>query len=73
MRCSHLTVSSVGEIFKSCSMTNLRSVKLWGAIAMLTLKPGKWIIHCHIAHHTTNNNVEMKGGGGLMMLMEVNT
>jgi FtsP/CotA-like multicopper oxidase with cupredoxin domain len=32
--------------------------------------PGKWLIHCHIAHHTTNNNVEMHGGGGLMMLIE---
>jgi hypothetical protein len=24
--------------------------------------PGKWLIHCHIGHHTTNNNVEMNGG-----------
>jgi hypothetical protein len=35
------------------------------------LKPGKWLIHCHIAHHTKNNNVETKGGGGLMMVIEV--
>ncbi len=35
------------------------------------LKPGKWLIHCHIPHHTTNNNVEMDGGGGLMMVIEV--
>ena len=21
-------------------------------------RPGKWLIHCHIGHHTTNNNVE---------------
>lgn len=35
------------------------------------LRPGKWLIHCHIAHHTTNNNVETKGGGGLMMTIEV--
>ena len=35
------------------------------------LKPGKWLIHCHISHHTTNNNVEMKGGGGLMMIIDV--
>jgi hypothetical protein len=35
------------------------------------LKPGKWLIHCHIGHHTTNNNVEMQGGGGLMMLIQV--
>ena len=31
------------------------------------LKPGKWMIHCHIPHHTTNNNTEEQGGGGLMM------
>jgi FtsP/CotA-like multicopper oxidase with cupredoxin domain len=35
------------------------------------LKPGKWMIHCHISHHTTNNNVEQDGGGGLMMHIEV--
>lgn len=35
------------------------------------LKPGKWMIHCHILHHTTNNNVEQHGGGGLMMHIEV--
>jgi FtsP/CotA-like multicopper oxidase with cupredoxin domain len=35
------------------------------------LNPGKWLIHCHIGHHTTNNNVEMNGGGGLMMLIDV--
>lgn len=35
------------------------------------LKPGKWMIHCHILHHTTNNNVEHDGGGGLMMHIEV--
>jgi FtsP/CotA-like multicopper oxidase with cupredoxin domain len=33
--------------------------------------PGKWLIHCHIPHHTTNNNMEMKGGGGLMMIIDV--
>jgi FtsP/CotA-like multicopper oxidase with cupredoxin domain len=33
-------------------------------------RPGKWLIHCHIGHHTTNNNVEMSGGGGLMMLID---
>jgi hypothetical protein len=32
--------------------------------------PGKWLIHCHIGHHTTNNNVEASGGGGLMMTIE---
>lgn len=36
-------------------------------------KPGKWLIHCHIPHHTTNNNAEMKGGGGLMMVIDVSS
>lgn len=35
------------------------------------LKPGKWLIHCHINHHATNNNVETNGGGGLMMVIDV--
>jgi FtsP/CotA-like multicopper oxidase with cupredoxin domain len=34
-------------------------------------QPGKWLIHCHIGHHTTNNNVESNGGGGLMMVINV--
>jgi len=34
-------------------------------------QPGKWLVHCHIPHHTTNNNVEHKGGGGLTMILEV--
>jgi len=34
-------------------------------------RPGKWLIHCHIPHHTTNNNVEEKGGGGLMTVIDV--
>jgi FtsP/CotA-like multicopper oxidase with cupredoxin domain len=34
-------------------------------------EPGKWILHCHIPHHTLNNNVEEKGAGGLTMLIEV--
>jgi FtsP/CotA-like multicopper oxidase with cupredoxin domain len=34
-------------------------------------QPGKWLIHCHIGHHTTNNNTEMQGGGGLMMIINV--
>jgi FtsP/CotA-like multicopper oxidase with cupredoxin domain len=33
--------------------------------------PGKWLLHCHINHHTTNNNVETEGGGGLMLIIEV--
>jgi manganese oxidase len=32
---------------------------------------GKWLIHCHIPHHTTNNNTEMHGGGGLMIVIAV--
>lgn len=32
--------------------------------------PGKWLIHCHIGHHTTNNNMEMDGGGGLMVVID---
>ena len=34
-------------------------------------RPGKWLLHCHIPHHTTNNNVEKNGGGGLTMVIEV--
>lgn len=32
-----------------------------------TLRPGKWLVHCHIPHLTTDNNVEQDEGGGLMM------
>lgn len=32
---------------------------------------GKWLLHCHVAHHTTNDNVEVEGGGGLMMIISV--
>lgn len=32
---------------------------------------GKWLIHCHIGHHTSHNNVETQGGGRLMMIIEV--
>jgi len=39
---------------------------IWAA-----LNPGKWLIHCHIGHHTTNNNAETNGGGGLMMIIDV--
>ncbi|UDF33263.1 UNVERIFIED_ORG: multicopper oxidase domain-containing protein (plasmid) [Roseateles sp. XES5] len=34
-------------------------------------RPGKWLVHCHISHHTTNNNVEIDGGGGLMLVIDV--
>jgi FtsP/CotA-like multicopper oxidase with cupredoxin domain len=33
--------------------------------------PEKWLIHCHIPHHTTNNNTETHGGGRLMMVIDV--
>jgi FtsP/CotA-like multicopper oxidase with cupredoxin domain len=32
---------------------------------------GKWLLHCHINHHTTNDNVEEQGAGGLTMIIEV--
>ena len=31
-------------------------------------RPGKWMLHCHIPHHTTNDGEEP---GGLMMVVEV--
>lgn len=34
-------------------------------------RPGKWLLHCHIPHHTTNDNTETDGGGGLMAVIEV--
>ena len=34
-------------------------------------EPGKWIFHCHIAHHTLNNNIEEQGAGGLTLLVDV--
>jgi manganese oxidase len=34
-------------------------------------RPGKWLLHCHIPHHTENNNVEVEGAGGLTMIIEV--
>jgi FtsP/CotA-like multicopper oxidase with cupredoxin domain len=34
-------------------------------------EPGKWLLHCHIPHHTLNNNVEERGAGGLTLLIEV--
>jgi hypothetical protein len=34
-------------------------------------EPGKWLVHCHIPHHTTNNNVEQKGAGGLTLILNV--
>jgi FtsP/CotA-like multicopper oxidase with cupredoxin domain len=34
-------------------------------------QPGKWLLHCHINHHTTNDNREDQGGGGLMLILDV--
>lgn len=34
-------------------------------------EPGKWLLHCHIARHTTNNNGETEGGGGWTLILEV--
>ena len=34
-------------------------------------RDGKWLVHCHIPHHTSNNNTETQGGGGLMAIIEV--
>jgi len=34
-------------------------------------EPGRWMLHCHITHHTTNDGVETDGGGGLMMEIDV--
>ena len=32
---------------------------------------GRWLLHCHINHHTTNDNQEDAGGGGLTLIIEV--
>jgi len=34
-------------------------------------RPGKWLLHCHIPHHTTNENVEEQGAGGLTTIIDV--
>ena len=34
-------------------------------------RPGKWLLHCHIPHHTTNDNIEVQGGGGLTTIIDV--
>ena len=34
-------------------------------------RPGKWLLHCHIPHHTTNDNVEEQGAGGLTAIIDV--
>ncbi|HEX5943423.1 MAG TPA: copper oxidase [Anaerolineales bacterium] len=37
-------------------------------IEFVAAEPGKWMVHCHILHHTTNDNVEP---GGLMLMINV--
>jgi FtsP/CotA-like multicopper oxidase with cupredoxin domain len=32
---------------------------------------GKWLLHCHISHHTTNDGAEDDGAGGLTMILNV--
>jgi FtsP/CotA-like multicopper oxidase with cupredoxin domain len=34
-------------------------------------EPGRWLLHCHINHHTTNDNREEQGAGGLTLILEV--
>ena len=34
-------------------------------------EPGRWLVHCHISHHTANDDVEEHGGGGLTMVFDV--
>jgi FtsP/CotA-like multicopper oxidase with cupredoxin domain len=34
-------------------------------------EPGKWLLHCHINHHTTNDNHEDDGAGGLTLIIDV--
>ena len=40
-------------------------------VIWLARRPGKWLIHCHIPHHTSNSNVETQGAGGLMLVIDV--
>jgi manganese oxidase len=37
-------------------------------VEFVATEPGKWMLHCHILHHTTNDGVEP---GGLMMMFDV--
>jgi FtsP/CotA-like multicopper oxidase with cupredoxin domain len=40
-------------------------------VVWTALRPGKWLLHCHINHHTTNDGVEVDGGGGMMQVIDV--
>jgi len=30
-------------------------------VIWIARKLGKWLVHCHIPHHTSNNNVKQEG------------
>ncbi|MBI4348332.1 MAG: copper oxidase [Elusimicrobia bacterium] len=34
-------------------------------------EPGRWLLHCHINHHTTNDHRDQEGAGGLTMVIDV--
>lgn len=34
-------------------------------------RPGTWLVHCHINHHTMNDGVEVDGMGGMALPIEV--
>jgi len=34
-------------------------------------RPGKWLLHCHINHHTTNDGREVDGAGGMTLVIDV--
>ena len=40
-------------------------------VTFIARAPGKWLLHCHIAHHTTNGGSEIDGAGGLTMIFNI--
>src|SRR5712692_2893112 len=40
-------------------------------VIWMAREPGKWLLHCHINHHTTNDNHEDEGAGGLTLIINV--
>lgn len=34
-------------------------------------RPGTWLLHCHISHHTMNDGAEVNGMGGMALPIEV--
>ena len=61
-------VPSGGQLIKDT--VNVGPGERWDVV-WEAREPGKWLIHCHINHHTTNDNSEQHGGGGLMMIIDV--